>query len=728
MIAEFNLGPCAAALLGILSGCISVGGWRMGVRSALAIGFGVIIGSVMYGVRFEPLGSSVLAQGLGVAVIFVYVLVFSYQSYGQAQRMVKVAKQMEAQSLDLQRNSVLLEERTHQLELARDAAESANSSKSQFLANMSHELRTPLNAIIGYSEMLQEECEDLGDPVVRLVPDLKQIHASGKHLLALVNDILDLSKIESGKMELYLEPVDVCSVVADVATTVQPLVDKNGNSLEVRCPADTGAMRADLTKIRQSLFNLLSNAAKFTRGSKIVLEGWRERIGSADWVTFRVIDSGIGMTPDQVERLFRPFTQADASTSRQYGGTGLGLTITRRFCQMMGGDVTVQSTPGKGSIFTIHLPADVQAPKAEVGGPPAEAETVLEAGPEPGEQHLAHAISPAEPHSERQAEPDDVPASYAADTPAPDEAAEGSSAVLVIDDDPDARELISRLLRREGYRVRTASDGAEGLRLAKELRPCAITLDVLMPTMDGWAVLTALKSDPEVAGIPVVMVTITSDKTLAYALGAADFLTKPIERDRLLSVLKRFDYDCRLVPCKALVVDDDEANRRLLRTMLEREKWIVEEAHDGRQALGNVEKGAPDLILLDLMMPNMDGFEVAERLHRDERWRQIPVVVVTAKDLTEDDRRRLNGSVLRVVRKGGGPETLVQALGDLTGRRGGGAAAQGGPLSACASPVMTDEGRAEDPDRVMGRKDVHPDAPRAEKSKGRGRRAPNGDS
>lgn len=479
----------------------------------------------------------------------------------------------------------------------KEAAEVANQTKSTFLANMSHELRTPLNAIIGYSEMLLEEAAEANQTA--LVPDVHKILTAGKHLLELINAVLDLSKIEAGKMELYIETFDVPRLVSDVVTVLRPLVDKNGNKLDVSVDPSVRSMRSDQTKVRQSLYNLLSNACKFTTNGLISIS---VRTLPDRRISFAVSDTGVGMTAEQKARLFKPFTQADSSTSRRYGGTGLGLVISRRFAEMMGGDISIVSEQEKGSTFTLTLPQTVEIERGKSG------ENAIE--------------SPGAP---------------------------GSGTVLVIDDESAVHEILRRTLAKYGFRIESAFNGEEGLRLARKFRPQVITLDVMMPGMDGWSVLASLKSDIDLAEIPVIMLTIVDNKNFGYALGAAEYLTKPIDRERLSSVLLRYRGNAAN---SALVVEDDAASREMLRRLLENDGWIVEEADNGRTALDELSRKPPSIVLLDLMMPEMDGFEFLSEMHLHQDWRSIPVIVITAKDLTEEDRARLNGHVSRVLQKG----------------------------------------------------------------------------
>jgi signal transduction histidine kinase/CheY-like chemotaxis protein len=510
-----------------------------------------------------------------------------------------------------QRLENTVDERTKELkkitveaEAARAEAEEANRTKSSFLASMSHELRTPLNAIIGYSEMLMEEAAESGTE--EELGDLKKIHSAGKHLLALINDILDLSKIEAGKMELYIESFDVPSIVEDVVSTVQPLVEKNSNRLIVDCSKDAGTVRSDLTKVRQGLFNLLSNACKFTSNGEITLKVFRDSLEEKEWINFEVSDTGIGITPEQQKKLFQAFSQADSSTTRQYGGTGLGLNITRKFCQMMGGDVSVRSESGKGSTFTLRFPAEVKDPKEKPAAPPSAG--IEDAALLPGKN------------------------------------------ILIIDDDPTARDLIIRSLSKEGFQIRTAENGREGLQRARELKPAVITLDVMMPEMDGWAVLSELKADPELRDVPVIMHTIVDHKELGYALGVSDYITKPVERERLVEIIKKYYNGEKR--STILVVEDELPSRQMLRQMLEKSGYDVREAENGIEALRRLEDGIPAVIFLDLMMPEMDGFTFLEELHKKDEWRDIPVVIITARDISVDERTRLSNYVEKILHKG----------------------------------------------------------------------------
>ena len=494
-----------------------------------------------------------------------------------------------------------------ELSAAKDAAESANRAKSAFLANMSHELRTPLSAVIGYSEMMEEEVEDLGE--ASLLVDLGKIKSNARHLLSLINDVLDLSKIEANRMDTYAETVGVAGLMGEVASTVEGLVRQKGNTLQLDLTEDLGTVRTDVVKLRQCLFNLIGNAAKFTENGRIVLAARRDGAGADGLLTFEVRDSGIGMTEDQVSRLFQRFTQADETTTRKFGGTGLGLAITRAFARLLGGDIAVTSHLGQGTTFTITLPATIsEVPQGET--------------------------LPAAHH-------DIVSGEHAA--------------VLVIDDDPAQRDLTVRFLERQGFTAMSAPDGAAGLEMARLHLPRAILLDVMMPQMDGWSVLSALKADPKLAAIPVIMVTFVDERMLSTTLGAVDLVNKPVDWDRLKSVLDRL----REAEGEILVIDDDPGVRERLRTVLERSGWTVGEAGNGEEALDRVMHGPPRAILLDLTMPVMDGFAFLHALREKPGCGDIPVIVFSARDISAADREQLRDAD-RIMSK-------TASLRDLTG-------------------------------------------------------------
>jgi signal transduction histidine kinase/DNA-binding response OmpR family regulator len=496
--------------------------------------------------------------------------------------------------------------------------EIASQHKSQFLANMSHELRTPLNAIIGYSEILQEDVKELGQD--QLTPDLKRIENAGRHLLGVINDILDLSKIEAGRMDVFLEDVGIVPLMDEVRSIIAPLTEKNGNTLDFRLSPKLGSMRTDRTKLKQSLLNVLSNGNKFTQNGKLTLVV--ERIdGDRSMVRFVISDTGIGMDEEQLSRLFQAFSQADASTTKKFGGTGLGLAITRHFCQLLGGDITVTSRRGEGSTFTITLPDSAFAPaQVEVAKAPRISGDV-----------------------------------------------DNAITVLVVDDDPAAHDLLTAKLKGESYRLVHANSGEEALELARKIQPDAITLDVLMPKTDGWAVLSALKADRELFDIPVVMVTVVSDRGLGLSLGAAEVLTKPVDRAQLTALLRRLVR--REGP--VLVVEDDAGTREMVRHTVRKMGMTVAEAENGRSALIWLSNNpAPATILLDLMMPEMDGFAFLDTFKHNSDWHDIPVIVITGMQLTAAERDRLRSQVRNVIAKGVSIDVdIATAIGDAVRRR-----------------------------------------------------------
>ena len=540
-----------------------------------------------------------------------------------------------------------------QLVEAKDDAERANGAKSEFLAKMSHELRTPLNAVIGYSEMLLEDAEIDGRGEDSA--DLKKINAAGKHLLALVTEVLDLSKIEAGKMELYTEEVELGDFIDEVAATCRQLVAKNANELVVERERELGTLECDVTKLRQALLNLLSNAAKFTQNGRVTLTARRENVAGRDWFRIAVTDTGIGIAQEQIDHLFKNFSQAAPSISSRFGGTGLGLSLSQKLCRLMGGDITVESVLGEGTVFTIVLPANqpagqsvasdadrrdialettsiraVSEHRAIADETGETGDSVLIIDHDPPALELMERILKKENYrvlicgdarEARQLAGEARPDVIALETTSiravsehraiADETGETGDSVLIIDHDPPALELMERILKKENYRVLICGDAREARQLAGEARPDVIVLDVAAPATDGWRLLEQLGTDAATRDIPVIVQTIVDDRRQGFELGAADYLVKPVDREALLEAVGRANDAPRRD--YVLLVDDDGDAGREAAGLLRSQGWNVVAVPDFGIALTRAQQARPALVIVDSAAPNpaFDAFAAA---------------------------------------------------------------------------------------------------------------------
>ena len=505
--------------------------------------------------------------------------------------------------------NALIDLKTKEMAVARDEAREASSAKSRFFANMSHELRTPLNAIIGYSEMLLEDCEDLGND--DMIPDLKRITNSSKHLLSLINNVLDLSKIEAGKMDMYFTPFSIETMIETIKDVSGPLATKNNNEFIIKNNVD-GEMTADETKLRQCIVNFLSNAFKFTENGKVALVIDSIEKEGQEFINFDIKDTGIGMTEEQLGKLFDTYTQAERSTSAKYGGTGLGLSISKHFAEMMGGGVEVTSEVGEGSTFSIFVPRvtedQIEEDESDVQNP---------------------ALS------------------------------EGDEYILLVDDDRATHDVVKRAIKKEGYTVYSAFDGDEGMEQARKAIPKLILLDVLMPGRDGWSVLKEIKNDVKLKDVPVVITSVLNEESLASSLGADDYMKKPIDRSFFINLVKRYITE---KDQKVLIVDDDENTRDLLAKIINSEGYLSIDAKNGEDALERA-KEKPDLIVLDLDMPRMDGFEFIEASR--ELGLNIPIVVFSGKDITAVEEKMLSKYTEGIVKKESKVEALVKEVNQI---------------------------------------------------------------
>ncbi|MCC7212702.1 MAG: response regulator [Candidatus Brocadia sp.] len=497
-------------------------------------------------------------------------------------------------------------EKTAHLQQAVIALERANKMKSEFLANMSHELRTPLNAIIGFAEVLRDKIAgDLNEEQTDFVND---IHSSGSHLLQMINDILDLSKIEAGKMELQYGVFPVPAAIEEVYTIIKGLASKKHLELKTVILTDMKSIEADRVKFKQVLYNLLSNAIKFTpENGKIVLEaGVME-----DMLQVSVSDTGIGMKSDDQQKVFKEFWQADSSFARKYEGTGLGLALTKRIVEMHGGKIWFESEYGKGSIFSFSLPVKA-------------------------------AVKTTEPKEIKAKPRQTIPAGV-----------KDAKTVLVVEDDRMAADLLTLYLTNAGYNVVVAVDGEEAIKKAKEYQPFLITLDVMLPKKDGWDVLSELKNSQDVAPIPVIIVSMVDNKDLGFSLGAVEYLMKPIDRTKLIDIVNSCIPAERNTgkSMKVLVVDDDEKAVKYMSSVLEKAGFDVLKAYSGKAGINLAINNNPDLMILDLMMPEVSGFDVVETLRNHPTAKGIPIIICSAKDITPEDKKILNGHILAIVQK-----------------------------------------------------------------------------
>jgi CheY-like chemotaxis protein len=533
-----------------------------------------------------------LEDELGVQRALTARAIASYQQRALSMEVIRQQNEdLDRLAGELARSKRAEEERARQLE-------EAARLKSEFLANFSHEIRTPLNGILGYCDLLVRE------EGARLTPhgrrDLNVIKTNAKTLLALINDILDLSKIEAQRAEVVNERVDVGALVDECVATVRELL--KGKDVTVGAVIDPGAGVAltDSLKLRQVLLNLLSNAAKFTDSGEIQVEARAE--GPALVIT--VEDTGIGIAPEQIEHVFEKFRQVGDASTRRVGGTGLGLAIVREVTRILGGTVTVVSALGRGSRFTVTLPTAISLD--------------------------ASVAAPARPK-----------------TPAPVGKGE-PPLVLIVDDDPMIVSLLKTDLEREGFRVMAVGDGVAGLAAAKQHRPSAVVLDIQLPKLDGWVVLSELKGDPELTRIPVIMLSVEEQRAKGFAFGACDYLVKPVEPERLVDAVRR---NMPEIHGSVLVVDDDDSARELVVRNLKAAGFSTVEAPDGENALLKARIVNPGLVVLDLMMPRMDGFEVLATLRAEGS--AVPVVVLTGKTLDANEEAALKAGLAHVVMKGG---------------------------------------------------------------------------